>query len=115
MGMTIGCDENHGSGGLKGDPAFLDQEARAVPISEARQNLAELCNRVAYGGERLVIARRGKARAALVSVEDLALLRAVEDAVDLAAARGALREVEKAGTKRLEEVLHDLGLDAEVG
>lgn len=85
-----------------------------ISISEARQGLAELCDRVASGGERLVIARRGKARVALVSVEDLELLRALEDAVDLAAARRALREAEQAGTKPLEDVLHDLGLDVEV-
>ena len=86
-----------------------------IPISEARQDLAELCNRVAYGGERLVIARRGKSRVALVPVEDLELLQALEDWGDLAAARQALREAKKAGTRPLEEVLHDLGLDAEVG
>lgn len=76
--------------------------------------LAELCNRVAYGGERLVITRRGKSRAALVSVEDLKLLQALEDAVDLAAARKALREAKAGEIKPLEEVLRELGLDAEV-
>jgi prevent-host-death family protein len=85
-----------------------------IPISDARQNLAELCNRVAYGGERLLIARRGKSRVALVSAEDLELLEALEDAIDLAAARRALREADDLGTRPLEEVLQELGIDAAV-
>jgi prevent-host-death family protein len=84
----------------------------AIPISDARRNLAELCNRVAYGGKRLLIARRGKSRVALVSAEDLELLEALEDAVDLEAARKALRETENPGTKPLEQVLQELGIDA---
>ncbi|MGH6898167.1 MAG: type II toxin-antitoxin system Phd/YefM family antitoxin [Geminicoccaceae bacterium] len=83
-----------------------------IPISDARQHLAELCNRVAYGGERLLIARRGKSRVALVSVEDLELLEALEDAIDLEAARKALREAEKAGTQPLEDVLQRLATDS---
>lgn len=115
MGVAVKRDDSHrGAGGSKGESESGDETANAIPISDARQDLAELCNRVAYGGERLVIARRGKARAALVSMADLQLLRALEDAVDLAAARRALSETEEAGTKRLEEVLQDLGLNSEV-
>jgi prevent-host-death family protein len=89
-------------------------DSDTVSISDARQSLADLCNRVAYGGERLLIARRGKSRVALVSVEDLELLEALEDAVDIAAAREALREAQKVGSKPLEEVLQRLGIGAEV-
>jgi prevent-host-death family protein len=49
-------------------------------------------NRVRYQGERVVVERRGKGVAALVPVEDLELLQALEDRIDLAAARKALRE-----------------------
>lgn len=59
---------------------------------EARHNLTDLVNRVGYGGERIAIGRRGKDLAVLVSMEDAALLEALEDEIDVAAARKALRE-----------------------
>ena len=46
-----------------------------VRITDIRDNLADVLNRVAYGGERLVLERRGKGVAALVSMDDLALLQ----------------------------------------
>ncbi len=50
---------------------------------EARTNFAETINMVAYGGERIVIHRHGKDIAAFVSLEDLALLEALEDKLDV--------------------------------
>lgn len=115
MGVTVSRDEGCSvAGSTEGDLGPAQGDEKTIPISDARQNLAELCNRVAYGGERLLIARRGKPRVALVSVEDLEMLEALEDAIDLAAARNALREAEHAGTKPLQEVLRELGVDAEV-
>ena len=59
---------------------------------EARAHLPEALNRVAYGGERLRIGKRGKPLAALVSIADLELLERLEDESDARAARKALRE-----------------------
>ncbi len=66
-----------------------------MSIVEARNSLAEVINRVSYGGERVIFARRGKPVAALVSPEDLALLQRMEDTEDIRAARKALREYER--------------------
>jgi prevent-host-death family protein len=63
-----------------------------VPISEARDHLADLGNRVALRGERLVVERRGKHLFALVPVEDLELLERLEDKMDLDAIRAAKDE-----------------------
>ncbi|MEW6252680.1 MAG: type II toxin-antitoxin system prevent-host-death family antitoxin [Planctomycetota bacterium] len=63
-----------------------------LAASSLRETLADALNRVAYKGERIVLARRGKDMAALVSIEDLALLNALEDRIDLEAAREALEE-----------------------
>lgn len=71
--------------------------ARRLTTSEARDSFAELVNRVAYGGERVVIHRRGRALVALVPVEDLETLEAAENAADLAAAREALAEHRASG------------------
>lgn len=66
-----------------------------LSIAEARNHLAEAINRVTYGGERVLFARRGKPVAALISAEDLALLEHIEDETDIRAARKALREYER--------------------
>jgi prevent-host-death family protein len=63
-----------------------------VSISEIRDNLADALNRVAYGGERVVLERRGKGVAALVSLEDLQTLEELEDQADVKAAKKALKE-----------------------
>ena len=66
-----------------------------LSIAEARNSLADAINRVAYGGERVIFARRGKPVAALVSAEDLALLQRMEDAEDVRAAVKVLKEYER--------------------
>jgi prevent-host-death family protein len=61
-------------------------------IAQIRDNLADALNRVAYAGERIVLTRRGKGVAALVSLQELKLLEELEDAADVQAARKARRE-----------------------
>ena len=63
-----------------------------LTISNARQELPELVNRVAYGGERICVKRRNKQVAALVSMEDLKLIEYLEDQVDIEAVRKAMAE-----------------------
>jgi prevent-host-death family protein len=48
--------------------------AHEIPVTQARADLADLVNRVAYSGDRVVLTRHGKPVAALVSAEDLELL-----------------------------------------
>jgi prevent-host-death family protein len=66
--------------------------AAQVNIVEVRSKLADTINRVAYGGERVVLERRGQGVAALVSMEDLDLIEALEDQADVRAALKARRE-----------------------
>lgn len=61
-------------------------------ISEAREALSTTVNRVAFGGERVVLTRHGKRVAAVVPIEDLELLESLEDAGDLDDVRAALSE-----------------------
>jgi len=45
--------------------------AMRIGIAQAKARLSELVNRVAFGGESVILESRGKPKAALVSVEDL--------------------------------------------
>jgi prevent-host-death family protein len=41
-----------------------------ISIGRVKRDISELVNRVAYGGERIILTSRGKPKAALVSIED---------------------------------------------
>ena len=49
-----------------------------VPFSDARSCLTDLVNEVAYAGKRIVLTRKGKKIAAIVSIEDLEALEAMK-------------------------------------
>ncbi|MFH0909553.1 MAG: type II toxin-antitoxin system Phd/YefM family antitoxin [bacterium] len=66
-----------------------------LSIAEARIHFADAINKVSYGGERIVVERRGTPVAALVSAKDLELLRRFEDATDARDALKALRDYER--------------------
>ncbi|WP_200301091.1 type II toxin-antitoxin system Phd/YefM family antitoxin [Streptomyces adelaidensis] len=53
--------------------------AYEIPVTQARAELADLINRVVYGGERVVVTRHGKPLVALVSAADLEQLEALEE------------------------------------
>ncbi len=46
-----------------------------VAIGQVKRDISELVNRVAYGGERVILTSRGKPKAVLVSLDDLEQLR----------------------------------------
>lgn len=56
---------------------------KRVPANEARAELADLINQVAYGKERVVLTRRGRDSAALVSMADVKTLERLEEKIDL--------------------------------
>jgi prevent-host-death family protein len=78
-----------------------------LPITKARNNLAEILNRVAYGGERVVLQRRQKGLVAVVPMEDLELLEALEDQADL---KAALKAKKEKGRVALKDVKARLGM-----
>jgi prevent-host-death family protein len=56
--------------------------AYEIPVTQARAELAELINRVVYGGERVVVTRHGKPLVALVSATDLERLERDQEAAE---------------------------------
>jgi PHD/YefM family antitoxin component YafN of YafNO toxin-antitoxin module len=63
-----------------------------LTASELREDLSTAINKVAFGGERIILQRNKKDVAALVSIDDLILLRQLEDRADLAEIRKAMNE-----------------------
>jgi len=68
-----------------------------ISVGEARKDMAATLNRVAFGGTRIVLHRRGKNVAALVPIEDLELLERIEDHLDVKAALEAAAEAARKG------------------
>lgn len=66
-----------------------------VTIAEARKGLADLVSRAAYGGERIVLSKHGKAACALVPMTALKALEELErreDEADRAAVKARRAE-----------------------
>ena len=84
--------------------------ADTLSTAAARTGLSEIINRTVYRKERVVLTRRGKQVAAVVPIEDLELLEAIEDRLDLDAARKALTETGKKGTIAWSSLKSELGL-----
>lgn len=82
---------------------------RRVSATDAKRDFSVTLNRVAFGGERLVLQRHDKDIAALVSIDDLRLLQELEDRLDAEAARQALRESDE--LVPYAQIREELGLD----
>jgi antitoxin (DNA-binding transcriptional repressor) of toxin-antitoxin stability system len=81
-------------GNTKFRPPIVPVESRSSgrrDTRKARQDFRETL-KLARKGERVVLHRREKDVAAIVSMEDLALLEALEDWMDLEAVRAARQE-----------------------
>ncbi|AGS68117.1 type II toxin-antitoxin system Phd/YefM family antitoxin [Streptomyces collinus] len=76
--------------------------AYEIPVTQARAELAELINRVVYGGERVVVTRHGKPLVALVSAADLERLDALDEPAgeQVASSVSGVREVAPAARER---------------
>lgn len=73
-----------------------------------RDNLSDLVDRVATCKERIILTRAGKELVAIVPVEDLELMEATEERLDIEDARAARREAEEQGTISLAALRREL-------
>lgn len=72
-----------------------------VSIGRVKRDVSDLVNRVAYGGERIILTSRGKPKAALVSIDDLERLRQSEEPeLPPLSAAGSLEELVAAIRRR---------------
>lgn len=79
---------------------------RKIASSAARSEFADIVNRAAYAGERVIVHRRKKPVAAVVPLSDLELLEELENRIDLEDARKRLKEP----TVPWSKIKKDLGL-----
>lgn len=86
------------------------EHVAAVSVTAARESFSDLVNQVAYAGERVELERHGKPVAAIVSIEDVRLLQALEDRLDVEAAEAALADPANREFIPWEKVKADLGL-----
>jgi len=75
---------------------------KKIEATKARQQFADTLNRVAYGRVRIVVRRRGKAIAAVVPVDDIALIKRCEEKESSPRKAGAPRG-RKRGARRSKE------------
>ncbi|MFD8568883.1 type II toxin-antitoxin system Phd/YefM family antitoxin [Streptomyces sp. NPDC059639] len=72
--------------------------AYEIPVTQARAELADLINRVVYGGERVVVTRHGKPLIALVSAADLERLEEMGDRAGVLAEEPVISSVSRMGS-----------------
>lgn len=75
--------------------------------AKARQDFAEIVNKVAYGKERIIVTRQGKDFVAIICIDDMKLLEKIEDYIDIEDARKAIKEK---GSIPFEKIKKKVGL-----
>ena len=73
-----------------------------IGIGRVRHDISELVNRVAHGGERIVLTSHGKPKAALVSMDDYERLERERERQSLAQWQAWLKEAERLTAEILE-------------
>jgi prevent-host-death family protein len=87
-----------------------------IPASEVRGQISEVISRVAYGGERVVISRNGKAQVAVIPIADLDRLKQLDEQRDARRRRAAqaVADVQEGSARSGVSKLSDEEIDAEV-
>jgi prevent-host-death family protein len=69
-------------------------DVKEINSAKARRSFAHLLNETSFGGHRIVVTRKGKAVAAMVPLEDLEAIQAMEDEKDIREAECVLADPE---------------------
>jgi len=74
-------------------------------MTAARHNFSIIANQVIFGGQRIYIKKNGKPAFAMVSIEDVKALEALENRIDLKDALKSLKEAGSISLKNLKKKL----------
>lgn len=75
----------------------MSRSKNTISVSEARRTFSDLLGRAQYAHETFRITRKGKPVAAIVPLDDLEAMEALEDAMDMRAARASLKDAKDNG------------------
>lgn len=81
---------------------------RNISVTQARKELGDVFSEVNYNKERIILTKNKK-QVAIVPIEDLERLQAMEDADDIREAKLALQEIEENGSIPFDEMEKRLG------
>lgn len=84
-------------------------DTTSINTVDAKEQFSDLLNRVAHSKERIILTRRGKEIAAIISMEDLAQLEQKQDECDLEDALDALKLTRSQGSISLETLKERIG------
>ena len=89
-----------------------DMAEQSVACADAQERFDDLLERAVKHKDRVVLTRRGKPVAALVPIEDLSFLEAIEDQLDAEEFQRAKEEFERSGEPTIpwEKIKAELGL-----
>ena len=87
-----------------------------IPASEVRGQISDVISRVAFGGERVVISRNGKAQVAVVPMADLDRLKQLDEQREARRRRAAqaVADIQEASARTGSSKLTDEEIDAEI-
>jgi antitoxin Phd len=80
-----------------------------ITTAEAQDKFPDLINEVIHNKEHIILTRRGKEIAAIITLEDLHLLQQFKDKNDLQEAVEALKEAREQGSMTIEQVKDEIG------
>jgi prevent-host-death family protein len=83
--------------------------AITLAAADAQDKLADLINEVVHNKEHIILTRRGKGVAAIITIEDLHLLHELKNKNDLQEAVEALKEARENGSISIEQVKEKIG------
>lgn len=69
-------------------------DIKTINSAKARRSFSDLLNETGFGGHRTVITRKGKAVAAMVPLDDLEAIQALEDQKDVTETQRILSDKE---------------------
>jgi len=92
---------------------YTKTTTESVSIAEAKSSFSEYISRVAYAGESILITKRGKPVAGLVSYKELEKIKKIKKSDGLKSLMGSWKEVD-GFSDVLDEIYNDRDKDIEL-
>lgn len=91
-------------------PLFLFKNMTTMTTVAARNDFSTVVNQASFGKKRIILTRRGKKVAAVVPLDDIELLEAIADKIDIDQAHKAINEYNQGKYTSWKAIKEDLQL-----